>query len=389
MTRSNCLPKERSERRILYVTDGFAPFVVGGMQVVARRQIETLAEAGFNIVSISSRTELAPHNLSWQNHHIPWPQKSRFRVFNPMRYVNELRAFSVCVACLADSLQPDCIYSEGPLIDAYLGRPRQKRVLTIFHPHGLEMFQRKGSLFDDLKSFPLRDISRFHARRSDLTISLSEKGKLVSIINERLGVPINKMRVLRNAAPSNDNHGSSADNQRTGRFLFIGRDEPRKGVPLLLRALATFENLEADLVGIPPDSINLPSNVKAHGVISDRKRINDFYLKADFLIVPSYAEGLPTVILEAFSHGMPVIATDVGAVADLVRNKQTGFLIPPNNVQALIDVIDRARQLDDKTYRKLQSNALALANGEYSRKCVDRELVALFDTLLNTYPGAR
>ena len=56
----------------------------------------------------------------------------------------------------------------------------------------------------------------------------------------------------------------------------------------------------------------------------------------DIFILPSLREGLPTVVIEAMSYGLPVIATDVGGTSELLINGETGFLIKPSDVDSLI-----------------------------------------------------
>jgi glycosyltransferase involved in cell wall biosynthesis len=79
---------------------------------------------------------------------------------------------------------------------------------------------------------------------------------------------------------------------------------------------------------------------------------------ADFLVVPSYAEGLPTVILEAFAQATPVIATNVGANADAVRTGETGFLVPPGDAFALREAIRTALELQDADYARMSGKCL-------------------------------
>ena len=66
-----------------------------------------------------------------------------------------------------------------------------------------------------------------------------------------------------------------------------------------------------------------------------RDDIPDLMAAADAFVLPSRWEGLPMVLLEAASAGLPVVATDVGGNAEVVVDQETGFLVPPDDAEAL------------------------------------------------------
>lgn len=120
---------------------------------------------------------------------------------------------------------------------------------------------------------------------------------------------------------------------RFGNFvLFVGRDNPVKGVKYLIEAWATIEKdfpqFKLVLVGEGMPEGKLP-------LAKVREKIRDCYC----LVVPSLSEGLPRVILEAQALGKPVIATNVGGIPELVRDNETGLLAAP------ADSVDLAKKL--------------------------------------------
>jgi glycosyltransferase involved in cell wall biosynthesis len=373
-------PVTKRSARVLYVTDGFAPFVVGGMQTVARRQIEMLAGSGFEVISVSSRDGGAPQqeDLGWPNIFIPWPARTFARKLSPYRYVRDLELFSEAVMHVIAAVRPDCIYSEGPLLSRYFHLPRHAQVPVIFHPHGLEMFQQKGSRIADLTSLPLRGITRWHAQNAGAVLCQSGQGQLMHILTQRCGVPRERIFVLPNAVPSGLPLAlAPKPGKAGGRFLFIGRNEPRKGIPLLLKAFEGLAGATLDMAGgyVPPRGA--PAGIRAHGEVRDRARILELLSATDFLVVPSYAEGMPTVILEAFAQGVPVIATDVGACAGAVRTGQTGFLIPPGDARALRGAMAAAMALDGASYARLSANCLEEARTTYAPAAIRDQLTGL------------
>jgi len=68
----------------------------------------------------------------------------------------------------------------------------------------------------------------------------------------------------------------------------------------------------------------------------DSKKVHQIMNTTDIFILPSLREGLPTVVIEAMSYGLPVIATDVGGTSELLINGETGYLIKPSDVNSLI-----------------------------------------------------
>lgn len=368
--------------RVLYVTDGIAPYVVGGMQAVARRHIESLTSAGHEVVVVAPDFERSSEPQPWKVAPLPWPRRSLLQRLSPWRYVEDLKRFSRAVADIADNIDPDVVYAEGPLVSAYLARAADQRAPIIFHPHGLEMFQHKGSLVEDLKSWPLRQITRYHVQKADIVVSQSAKGAIHRILTAKLGAKPDRVFVLPNAIAAGQLVADAPRLGQMGRFLFVGRDEPRKGLRLLIAAFAGLEGGALEVVGSSPPG-PLPPGVTSHGEVRDKTAIAAFYRDADFVVVPSFAEGMPTVILEAFAAGAPVIATDVGASADLVRDQETGYLVRPGDAKALREAMEKARRLTPDAYRAMSARCIDLLRRGYYADVVERRLFDLFDSALS------
>jgi glycosyltransferase involved in cell wall biosynthesis len=115
-----------------------------------------------------------------------------------------------------------------------------------------------------------------------------------------------------------------------------------------------------------------------------RDKLENFYKSADFLIHPTLDDALPTCILEAFQHGVPVIARKVGGVPELVEDGFNGFLF--ENEQTLLgegndisdSIVNRVLNFGEEQYVQMSENALATFT---SRFTLDKK-VALLDQLL-------
>jgi glycosyltransferase involved in cell wall biosynthesis len=136
------------------------------------------------------------------------------------------------------------------------------------------------------------------------------------------------------------------------RLLLVGHWTPRKGILTALDALERApEHVTLDLVGeqdrdaayaaqvqsrlTHPD---LTGRVRVHGRVSDRQ-LGALYAAADALLLTSTYEGYGMVLAEALAAGLPIIATRVGAVPEVVRDGYEAVLLPPGDVAALTRAI--------------------------------------------------
>jgi glycosyltransferase involved in cell wall biosynthesis len=141
-------------------------------------------------------------------------------------------------------------------------------------------------------------------------------------------------------APANlpDNHRIS--------FLFLGRLIPQKRADLFVDALAELVGSGMDCTGIitgdGEERSKLQQQAQARGLgeanitfMGAVEESTDLLLRADALVLCSDFEGFPNVILEAMAAGVPVIATRVGAVGELIRDGWNGILIHPGSINEL------------------------------------------------------
>jgi glycosyltransferase involved in cell wall biosynthesis len=135
--------------------------------------------------------------------------------------------------------------------------------------------------------------------------------------------------------------GAPGADRRFG-ALFVGRLGAEKGISQLLR---TWSRVDYPLrvLGDGPDRRNLtaiaPSNVTFEGRV-ERERVRAAMREASFLVLPSLVyENFPLAVVEAFANGLPVVAYDHGAFADIIEDRVTGRLIEPRNFTALANAV--------------------------------------------------
>jgi len=145
------------------------------------------------------------------------------------------------------------------------------------------------------------------------------------------------------------------------KLVYVGRLTKKKGVEYLILAMRSVKDIDLLIVGDGPDRGRLEKmanglRVKFMGMISP-ENIYDYLREAKVLILPSLYEGLPNVILEAMSMGVPVIATRVGGVPDVIKDRETGLLVEPGRVEELAISIKKLIE-DDNLRRKMSKNCL-------------------------------
>lgn len=173
---------------------------------------------------------------------------------------------------------------------------------------------------------------------ADFIIALSESWKHYFI---SIGADPQKIAVLNNPVEA-ETASPRAKNAHTPlRVLFLGEISSRKGAFDLISALAANKDqfrgkVEVRLAGNPVDGdiqaviadCGLEDTATYLGWVAGEKKRKCLDW-ADVMILPSYNEGLPISILEAMANGMPVIATTVGGIPEVIADKQNGLLIAP------------------------------------------------------------
>ncbi len=158
-------------------------------------------------------------------------------------------------------------------------------------------------------------------------------------------------------APERDD-GAVHDAAREFAVLFVGRLVERKGVAVLLRAVAELKStrpVRLHIVGDGPEraaleqlagELGIAARVRFHGRISD-DALQAMYAAASVFALPAVVdacgdtEGLGVVLLEAMNWGVPVVASDTGGITDIVQPERTGLLVPPGDPVALASALDR------------------------------------------------
>ncbi len=196
-----------------------------------------------------------------------------------------------------------------------------------------------------------------------------------------------KLKIIHcGVVPEHYNHPPTA--KRAGLHLvFVGRLTPIKGLRILLEALVRARESRPDLhltlIGDGEDRVHLEALAARLGAAvvfagyRSQGEIARLLSEADALVLPSFAEGLPVVLMEAMASGRPVIATRVGGISELVEDGVSGLLVPPGDVESLAQGI--CRIADDPDLRKRMGEAgQATVKREFDVRCEAARIASLF-----------
>jgi glycosyltransferase involved in cell wall biosynthesis len=172
-------------------------------------------------------------------------------------------------------------------------------------------------------------------------------------------------------------------------FLVAARLEPAKGIDVLLQALTLLRAHQDDVavliagdgsqrVKLEAEASSLGLNAETVRFLGLRDDIPDLMEAADALVLPSRWEGLGVVLLEAALSLLPVVATNVGGIPEIVQDGVTGFLVPPEDSEALAHAMARVIALTPDQRNVMGRSGRRIVEENYS-------LTAVVDTWLDLY----
>jgi glycosyltransferase involved in cell wall biosynthesis len=207
----------------------------------------------------------------------------------------------------------------------------------------------------------------------------------------KLGVPESRLFFLPNVIDTSHFAPGASPRSDTFVILGVGRLVPQKRFDLFLQTLAQLKSkllvrgiiagngpLRAELENQAGHLGLIPETVEFKGRVSDP---TELYHRASLFILTSDHEGTPNVVLEAMASGVPVVATRVGDVPDLIGNGERGRLVAPGNLDGLVTAIGDI--LDDSQSRtRLAAQARDYVQSEHSLTALTEHLAKLYSMTL-------
>jgi glycosyltransferase involved in cell wall biosynthesis len=170
-------------------------------------------------------------------------------------------------------------------------------------------------------------------------------------------------------------------------FLFAGRISPEKGIRYLLEAFKNMPDKKLCIVGDGPDKEELTIRYATclNIVFLGKKtsaEVLELMKKSQALVFPSiWYEGLPYVILEAFSTGTPVLASDLGAMHSMIRNGYNGLLFQPASAADIESAVRQLGELAPDIYRQARETYLQ----QYHPEIHFRSIMDIYENSIRNY----
>ncbi|MEM5473276.1 glycosyltransferase family 4 protein [Hoeflea sp. AS60] len=248
------------------------------------------------------------------------------------------------------NLQPDVLHGHGAKGGAFVrligSRLRVSRscVARFYSPHGGSLHYSAGTL----RGHAYFAIERLLERWTDSLVFVSDYERRT--YEQKVGAPRTEWRLIHNGLRAHefepvDNNPNAAD------FLYIGMMRDLKGPDVFIEALRRAERLAGRplrgvMVGDGEDKPRYQARLDALGLgtrvtMRDAMPARDAFALARTVVIPSRAESMPYIVLEAVAAGKPVISTKVGGIPEIVGDGFAGF-VPPGDSEALAVAMARA-----------------------------------------------
>lgn len=269
-------------------------------------------------------------------------------------------AFMQAWAHLRMAEPSDVVTAQEPVFTGLLALRVARRMRCALHVQDHSgMFGRP--VFDTRERF-LRPVAKFVLRKADRVRTVSERGKrgLVSI-----GVAENKIDVIPIATDVSRFASVDRSHVMSDQMLCVSRLEKEKGIGVLLSAfhLLHTKHPEMSLVIVGDGSeratleklarsLRIGDAVMFAGMQSD---VTSYLARAGVYVQPSYFEGWGLAVIEAAAAGLPIVMTDVGCAGEIIKDGESGLVVPPGNVKALAEAMERV--LSDAALRRTLGEA--------------------------------
>lgn len=392
--------------RIGIISNLYPPFTRGGAEHVVVRTVDALHDDHHDIFVITSGPKKAlvslqedpiaservyrfyPKNLyfSLDDHKYPWIIRLFWHIIDAFSWYSYRETLHIL-----QNTRPDVVMTHNLKgIGLRIARAVQKRNIPHVHVvHDLQLIYPSGLLFAGKEHEPFfvkpfyaiyRAICRKRFGSPDLVIFPSEYLKKVYMAHNFF--PESEVIVMPNPAPK---FVAVPRSHRAGgkmRLLFVGQLEMHKGIDFLIDALRSSD-LDFTLIiageGTYAEKVKKIAEKDKRfvylGYVSLDQLVNCFSV-ADALVVPSLCyENSPTVIYESFNAGVPVVASDIGGVGELVEDGKNGFLFPPGSREALLQAlkkIDEQKEVFFASQTRIQETISPHKISRYSKRLIEQ-----------------
>lgn len=177
------------------------------------------------------------------------------------------------------------------------------------------------------------------------------------------------------------------------RILTVARLDAVKGLSNLIEGCALLRDrnlpFECTIVGEGPEreelqrqieAFDLSSFVRLNGALPN-EQLPDVYAEHSVFVLPSYSEGVPVVVMEAMASGLPVVASRVGGIPEIVEDGENGFLVEPGKPEQIADAVGSVFRLQQEKCMQIRNNNREKIEKYFNTAHEVAKLNALFEKL--------
>jgi glycosyltransferase involved in cell wall biosynthesis len=344
--------EDSSDVRLLSIVHTVSSLRVGGMEQVVLRMAVAQKEAGNRVGVLAIHG--GPLESDLLNHGI------RAEVLRSGRISRGLQAMRYF-----RSVQPDVVHAHNPTSLHYAILSKLvSRAAVVVTVHG-EVHARRGSALEWFLTSSVAVVSKAALQ------SLQVRGAA-----DKASVVHNGIALVEDSRQERETMRRDLGVRETLVGVIVARLSGLKGHATLLRSLERLRAEGVDLLlliagdGAQRDQLErqareLSLDDRTVRFLGARSDVDQLLRAADFFVLPSDTEGLPLSVLEAMAHGLPIVASNVGGIPELIEDDKQGLLIPPADPIALAAAIRRLAD-DPALRRRLGDAARARASGEFS-----------------------
>lgn len=365
--------RSRSRPRVVVVAHG--PPLKGGITTVALDLVES--------------PELNTHfEMVFQNTTQAQDKRGTFAIGNVLRAVmHAIRTFTLArrgAIVHTHSVQDPTLVAWRQVLIAAAARLRGARVLL--HNHAFRPYMEPAGGYRiglaHRIAFRLLDLL------ADANILLSAQG----LANIEPLMPHTPLPVVPNSVVVDDFVVSSVDHDPAV-LLFVGELLERKGVLVLLDAFDILSQQDlpawkpvivgANRMGLDPEKDRIITEIRSRGYGSamtgaiQRDEVYEHLSRADVFVFPSFVEGQPFSVIESLAAGVPIVASDIPTIADMISDHNEGRLVPTGDAAALADALIELLR-DVPTRKRMGDRCRQRAIRTYDRKIFEKRMASLY-----------
>lgn len=325
--------------RIAILVQAFPPRHLAGMEIATYNIAKHLVRRGHEVHVITSLDEgLSRESMEdgFYVHRITLPKVRFLRII----------LFWIKVLMALKKIKPDIVHAQsigvgtsGFLVKSFLKKP------YVVWGRGSDVY--RSWMFK-------KPISKLVLKNADAVIALTEdmKKEIEMICNKNVFVIPNGIDIKRFKNLSKENIRKRLKITNDEKIIiFVGRLEDIKGVKYLIEAMKSIKqkdkNIKLMLVGDGEDrgklerlvkELDLEENVIFIGKVPNEK-VPEYMVVSDVFVLPSLSESFGIVNLEAMASGLPIVATKVGGLPEIIKDGENGFLVEPKNTKEITEKV--------------------------------------------------